>query len=746
MQHIIKLLVTGQIIAIAMLLTGCIFDGHSGNSPETDVSGLDQRPSNTICIAGDRPVADGNIIDYQRAFPNLSFNQPVALLQAPSDGNRWYLVEKGGKVLSFDNDDAATTTTTFIDLSNIVDARSEGGLLGMAFHPDYAANNYVFLSYTTSINGKFQSRISRFTAGTDRTVLMPDSELILLTLDQPYDNHDGGNIAFGPENSHHYLYIGFGDGGSGGDPDGNGQNTHKLLGKMLRIDVDVSQQELAAGINYKIPSDNPFVASQTCSDSTDCPEIYAWGFRNPWRWSFDQLSGDLWVGDVGQNAWEEVDRVDKGKNYGWRCYEGNHEYDTTNCGPATDYVFPLAEYEHPLVGGTRESRSITGGYVYRGSNIPELTGTYLYADYQTGEMWGLFDPKGTATVKSLLQTGLPISSFAQDHNGEVYFLGLFGPGAIYRIVPGGNKPASAFPTQLSETGCANTADPKLPASGMIPYDVNAKLWSDGAIKQRWIALPDNQTIHIKEDNDWEFPIGSILRKDFYLNDKIIETRLFVRHTDGGWAGYSYEWNDTQTDATLLNEATQKSIDNQSWYFPSSTDCLMCHTVAAGRTLGPETAQLNGNLTYPSTGRTANQLTTFNAIGLFDTPLANSSADLPTLPDPNDKTQSVASRARAYLHINCSQCHRPGGPGRGGMDFRFQTAFKDMSICDKTPETGDLGVADERLFTPGDPAKSVISLRMHDTGQYRMPPLGSSIVDADGTTLVDAWITSVNVCP
>jgi len=761
---------------IAMLcvlaLAGCKFGlGNSDKStppPATDLptptptptptppaSGLDQRPSNTKCLAGKRPATGTSLAQLQPAFPNLTFNQPVAMVQAPNSSDRWYVAEKPGRLMSFANNATTAQTTPFIDLTAQVDDRSEGGLLGVAFHPDYATNGYVFLSYTTSdvpsnsSSANFRSVIARFTANGSRTALDASSELVLMTVAQPYDNHDGGNIAFGPDG---FLYIGFGDGGSGGDPEGHGQDSGTLLAAMLRIDVNVSSSDLASGVRYKIPSGNPFTGAPICINGScpnqikkasrcagsGCPEIFAWGLRNPWRWSFDRLTGDLWAGDVGQDTWEEVDLIKVGKNYGWNCYEGSHVYNA-KCVTPLNLVMPITEYDHSV------GNSITGGYVYRGSAIPALTGTYVFADFGSGKIFGLSDPTGVATRSELTMPMSGIASFAQDNDGEIYALNLYS-GQISKFVPGSGTATPGFPAKLSDTGCAASDDPKQGSSGMIPFDVNAVLWSDGATKQRWLALPDAQSISINADGDFQFPAGSVLRKDFYLDNKIVETRLLAYHTDGDWAGYSYEWNDAQSDALLVADGKTKTIGAQSWFYPSGSDCLRCHTLAAGRSLGPEIMQLNRDYNYASPGKTGNQLFTYASIGLLDTALPDTPPKLAALPSPQNTTGALEARARAYLHANCSHCHRPGGPGRGGIDLRYDVAFNAMGVCNKVPETGDLGVTGAQLLVPGNPGLSLLSLRMHDMGINRMPPLGRSVVDTLGTSLIDAWITALSSCP
>jgi glucose/arabinose dehydrogenase len=345
----------------------------------------------------------------QPLFSGRGFAQPVALLQAPHDTPYWYVVEKGGRVLRVDGEGSAAQTALFINLSKRVDAGPmEAGLLGMAFHPDFTRNGLVFLSYTRG--APLTSVLSRFRSRDGGLTLDPASEKVLLEVPQPYSNHNGGQIAFGPDG---YLYFGLGDGGAGGDPHGNGQNPNTLLGAMLRLDVNGTSP-------YAIPPDNPFARGG------GRPEIYAWGLRNPWRWSFDRKSGELWVGDVGQDAWEEIDHVRAGDNLGWNRWEGSHCYRPGMCR-SNGVVMPLAEYSHKL------GCSVTGGYVYRGKSIPELDGHYIYGDFCSGKIWELDSGNIQAGPRILLLSGKRIASFAEDRNGELYLLD-FASGRIFRLV------------------------------------------------------------------------------------------------------------------------------------------------------------------------------------------------------------------------------------------------------------------------------------------------------------------------
>jgi len=355
--------------------------------------------------------------NFEIAFPNLNFSSALDLQNAGDGSDRLFAVERSGIIKVFPNQSSVSTTKTFLNITDRVTAGGETGLLGLAFHPNYETNGYFYVNYTAP--SPLRTIISRFSVSSSN----PDSadkntELILLAYNQPYSNHNGGWIAFGPDGN---LYIASGDGGSGGDPQNNSQNITNLLGKIIRIDVNNPQSPL----NYGIPVDNPFV------DSTNVnirKEIYAWGLRNPWRCSFDPVTGWLWAGDVGQGEWEEVDIIENGKNYGWRCYEGNHPYNLTGCNGI--YENPIWEYAHNSTGGF----SITGGYVYRGQNVPELYGKYIYGDYVSTRVWALeYDGINPAVNNQITQAPGSITSFGVDEDQELYLVSF--NGKIYKFIP-----------------------------------------------------------------------------------------------------------------------------------------------------------------------------------------------------------------------------------------------------------------------------------------------------------------------
>ncbi|MBT2968401.1 MAG: PQQ-dependent sugar dehydrogenase [Candidatus Thiodiazotropha sp. (ex Ctena orbiculata)] len=690
------------------------------NTRAAGPSGLTALPINQDqCVApADAGTATG--IQLSTPYPSLpSLGPLVGLFQVPGDNSLWYALRQTGQVIRFDNDPGVSNTQTFIDISDRVDYGGEKGLLGMAFHPDYADNGFVYLSYTASPAGGLESRISRFTLDSATQTLDPGSEQILLTVSQPYSNHNGGHIAFGPDG---LLYIGLGDGGSGGDPLGHGQNTATLLGSLLRIDV-------GDGLGgYTIPADNPFVSGGGAA------EIYAYGLRNPWRWSFDRQVGDLWLGDVGQNAYEEVDIISRGGNYGWNLMEGNQCYPASANCDSTGLTLPVAEYDHS------QGISITGGYVYRGSALNQLAGRYLFSDYGSGVIWGLVDDgSGGYRAEELLDSDLNIVSFAEDQSGELYVLHL--GGSIHKLTAV-TSGSGAVPTLLSAWGCFQPGDVERFSDNVIPYNINALLWSDFADKERFMALPDGGTISIDAEGRFVFPPGSVLGKHFRLDGELIETRLLMRHANSGWRGYSYEWNDTLTDAVLLDSAKDKAFANQTWHYPSSAECLLCHTGIAGVALGPELGQLNRDFPYPA--QSANQLITYEAIGLLADPLSDTQKST-VFYAIDDTAYAAERRARSYLHSNCAMCHQPGGTGGGDLDMRMSASLAATGLCNQAPLTGDLGLNNPVLLKPGDPDNSILVLRMETMGETRMPPLGSGEVDTQAVAVIREWISGLLSC-
>lgn len=358
-------------------------------------------------------IVEGSVVN---AFPNLDFLRPLSIQHAGDGTNRLFVVEQAGTISVFPNDPEITERDIFLDIeSRVTDVSNEQGLLGLAFHPDFETNGYFYVNYTAPAPDR--TIISRFSVSDDdENRAIPASETVLLTYEQPYGNHNAGHIAFGPDG---YLYIAAGDGGSAGDPLNNGQDRSTLLGSILRIDVDTREN----GNEYGIPDDNPFVGN----DEDYREEIFAYGLRNPWRFSFDAETGDIWAGDVGQKSMEEIDIIKNGLNYGWNIMEGNQCYPAGSDCSTDGLELPVFAYDH-----NNGDRSITGGYVYHGNDIPGLTGYYIYADFISGRIWALnTSDLETPNNTEIYNADFNISSFGTDANNELYMTGF--DGNIYRI-------------------------------------------------------------------------------------------------------------------------------------------------------------------------------------------------------------------------------------------------------------------------------------------------------------------------
>jgi len=355
--------------------------------------------------------------DIVNAFPNLTFNDPVGIYTAGDESNRIFVIEQPGRIKVFENNSSTTTTDMFLDITSIVDqdgGYTEEGLLGLAFHPDYSENGYFYVNYTDY--GPRRNVIARYSVSSDNpNQANYESALIIMEVNQPYSNHNGGQTSFGPDG---YLYIAFGDGGSSGDPLHNGQDLSTLLATIVRIDVDNPSNTL----NYGIPSDNPFINYNNAR-----PEIYAYGLRNMWRFSWDPITGYLWGADVGQNSYEEIDVIESGLNYGWNTMEANHCFPPgTNCN-SEGFEPPVWEYELYVDGVC----SITGGFVYRGDTLFSLQGKYIYGDWCTGDIWALtYNQDGNHINEHLLVTGINITTFGLDEQNELL---LSGNENIYKL-------------------------------------------------------------------------------------------------------------------------------------------------------------------------------------------------------------------------------------------------------------------------------------------------------------------------
>ncbi|HUG82031.1 MAG TPA: PQQ-dependent sugar dehydrogenase [Bryobacterales bacterium] len=688
------------------------------------------------------------------AFPNVKFYEPITMANVPG-ANKLIVGERYGKVYSFTPRRDANDKELIIDLKRV--------LYGVALHPRFAENGYVYMVTVPEMGTDLPtgSKLLRFKAQTEAPYRV-DAASEQVLLEWPSGGHNGGCLRFGPDG---YLYVVTGDASGIADERITGQDISDLPASVLRIDVD----KPSGGKLYSVPADNPFVGRRNAR-----PEIWAYGLRQLWKFSFDRESGRLWGGEIGQDLWEMIYVIEKGGNYGWSVREGRHPFRPERPKGPTDFVDPIVEHSHT------EFRSITGGYVYHGERLPELKGAYLYGDYDTGRLWMLrYDGERVSDHKELMDTQFRIIEFAQTDDGEVYFAD-FVSGNIYRPVaaPPPDANAPRFPELLSETGLFASTEDMRTAAGLIPYTVNSPLWSDGALKERYLALPGDSKISYNTltypqpapgaPPGWQFPDGAVAVKTFSLEMETgnpesvrrLETRLLVHEKIPGtdefgeelWHGYTYVWNDEQTDAVLLKaegldrELTIKDAAapggerKQVWRFPSRAECTLCHTMPAKYLLGVNTRQLNRDHQYGEV--TANQLAVFQRLGLFEEPLPGAAETLPRVYDPSDTSVSLDLRARSYLDANCAHCHRKWGGGNAEFQLVTDLPVKELGIVNAALQHGDFGLMDPHVLTPGAPEQSMMLHRMSILGLGRMPHIASTMVDEKGVRLIQEWIAQL----
>jgi uncharacterized repeat protein (TIGR03806 family) len=636
---------------------------------------------------------------------------------------RAFVTTQRGVVLGASEVSEEAELEVWLDLTDRVQGPrgccNEEGLLSLAFHPNFASNGQVFFLYSRSTGlPTSTTTLSRMVVAEPATGAPdPAGEEVLLELPQPNEVHNGGQVLFGRDG---YLYVSMGDGGAGGDPNRHGQNKATLFGSILRIDVDRAEEER----DYGIPPDNPFV-----DDPEAAPEIFAYGFRNPWRIAFDPFTDDLWAGDVGEVTFEEIDIVVPGGNYGWSNLEGHRcirPEEAGGCDPP-GYVPPVYTYGRDL------GQAVIVGGVYDGAAHPSLRGALLFADFVFGTVWQLTGDQGSGYEASLLlETGMRIPTFGFDADGEAYLFDLDG-GTVHRLDPGDGA-GPAWATTLTETGCFADVPAHAFTDEVVPYEVNVPLWSDGADKTRGVVLPEGAQLAPDDDPyaAWQLPGGSVAIKTFTRQGAPLETRFLVKYSEEHWIGATYQWNDDATEAFLLDD--RQISDQPAWIFPGRGDCLSCHTHAAGQVLGLTSAQLNR----------AGQLRSFSDLDLLAGEL--DARDLPAMPALDDDSAPLADRARGYLDVNCANCHRPAGPTQLGLDLRYATPLAETNACDADPSRGDLGLADARILAPGSAEQSILVRRMETVDpEILMPPRARRTSDDAAVAVITDWIDGLAGC-
>ncbi len=739
--------------------------------------GLTSRPTNTSLRLPSTPPTYSYAVT--NAFGNTTFPNPVAMTAPPGEVNRLFIAEQAGRISVISNL-TAPTRAIFLDLSSRVIGGGEQGLLGLAFHPGYATNGYFFVFYTDDTTtragtGRHQV-LARFQVSSNNpNAALATSEVTLLTMFDEHTDHNGGDLHFGPDG---FLYVSLGDEGDQNDSLDNSQRIDKdFWSSILRLDVDeparpssllpnphpANTNHAGRAIHYRIPADNPFVGATSFNGVPVNPanvrtEMFAVGFRNPWRFSIDPVTGRIFCGDVGGDLLEEISVVTRGGNYGWAFREG------TNAGPksATQpgglaLIPPIFTYRHG--NATNQGNAVIGGRVYRGSRIPALQGSYIFGDYASGNIWSLRYDGTNVSGFMRIADDPGIAAFGVDPSNGDILVADQGSDDIRRLiaVP---APASPPPQTLEDAGVFSSLATLTPQTGFVPYEINHPFWSDNAIKSRWFYVPPAVQITFAATNNWAFPTGTVWVKHFDLETtngvpssrRRIETRLLVRHhgSDGSDVyGLTYRWNGSTTNATLVPEGgldetflihDAGTVRTQLWRYPGRSECLLCHTRASqgGLAIGFNTPQLHREFNYG--GVSDNQLRAMSHAGYFSAPVTNLHS-LRALAQLDDESVSVEQRVRSYLAANCSPCHQPGGNGWGQFDARYFTPLSATRLI-HGGLYNPVGNPDSVVVHPGRADLSVLLTRIStlETGR-RMPPIGSSVRDTQAIALITRWITN-----
>jgi glucose/arabinose dehydrogenase len=717
------------------------------------------------------------------AFPGVVFDIPAAVVW-PKGQPLPFVLERTGQIKRVEN--GGKSARKVLDYGTEVRVSGEGGAVGMAIHPQFGdgtgAKPYVYVWYNacepaTACDTAYAQRLQRYTWSTTLNAFDPASVLTMIE-EREFENvHNAGKMAFGADG---FLYFGNGD----DIQTANHQTlTRGLFAGIFRIDVDegaVKSHPIPAGHTtdlspftrqgYAIPNDNPFVGTVP----NGLEEFYALGFRNPFSWSFDRQTGKMWLGDVGDSFREEINLVTKGGNYQWPIMEGeltNLNPDVTSYVPNSTPTPPAFYYSHAEMA---DLSSIFGGFVYHGTALPELGGKLLYTDWITGRIWSLDITQSPPTRTMLVQNQFKYQplGWGQDNAGEVYFI-QYGLGDVgNNAVHGGHVKkivrdtiVDKTPKRLTGTFLFKDVPTLTPADDLVPYDVSSVLWSDGAVKKRWIKVPAGKKVSLVTgtgttmDGTFKYPVGTMFIKQFDMAPEItipgrtrhLETRVMVVGNDTTY-GYTFRWREDGSDADLVPDGRDEALGDRNWHYPSPAQCWGCHRNGYEddnnsirnekyRILGFTPAQLGG------------QVTDLKAKGVFEDAVAPVAA----LPTPGDaKTGTLGARAYAYLSANCSQCHHEyanytgGGQtwiatfGAGGLDARHLTdnvhnypmSIKLANVLSRP------GLVNGKLIAPGEPDKSVLLGRIEaNDPDVRMPPIARNVVDPTGAALIREWIAA-----
>lgn len=700
--------------AALLLLSACGAPGAESRAPwqNTALRGTPDPPPPMIAVP---------------AFPRLPVKRPVCIECEPGS-NRILVLE------NFAWEEYRTVLKRF---TNAPDAAEMETLLvipgdqelaySLCFHPQFAKNGYLYLGTNGKGPGdKHHSRIVRYTMAREAPwQLIEGSRQVVI--EWPSNGHNGAAAAFGNDGM---LYVTSGDGTPNSDSANAGQDTSSLLAKVLRLDVDGAP----AGQAYRVPPDNPFMGNAAVR-----PETWAYGLRNPWRITSDPVSGQIWVGQNGQDLREYAHLLERGANYGWSEYEGSRVFQAGRLRGPAPFTPPTIEHDHAAF------RSLTGGFVYRGARFPKLTGAYLYGDYGTGRVWAA-KHDGTRLLwnRELADTAASIAGFCSNTAGDILIADHLGH-RVLRLEPAPvpDPKAPPFPQQLRDTGLFTALDTLTPATGVQAYQINAPSWHDGAESQYFIALPAGEGAAFTPvtDGAWAWksltpPNGTALVQTLTLPAadgkpaRRVETRLLLRR-EADWMAYSWIWNDAQTDATLAPaEGCRLTLDGRDWQVPSRSDCVLCHARGANYALGLTPAQLHRD----------GQLERLAAAG-FTQALPKPPAEIPRLTHPHDASAPLARRMQSWFAVNCSHCHRHEGGGNSLMDLSPWVEGASQHLIDAPPQHGDYQMPGARLIAPGEPGRSVLPVRVSSRGPGQMPPVGTIQPDPQGLSLLYQWLQS-----
>ena len=688
---------------------------------------------------------------------------PITRLRQVPGTDRYITVDKWGQVFLLDADLSRPNPVRMMNLYSQVAWEGDGGLLGLAFHPEF--NNAqsphfreIFLHYTFKHTNAppYYNRLSRFRFNDDLTEIPRSSEEVVFQQVDQEINHQGGDIFFGPEG---FLYVPLGDEGNFFSTQSTQRINDRLFSGMLRIDVDFDHSrshairrfprpsDLPAGYpgninNYLIPDDNPWLDES----GSVLEEFYALGFRSPHSVFYDSLTGHIWVADVGSAHREEISIIGKASNGQWPYMEGSiPQPQFAEFRPDQvigEEVTPVHDY------GRDQGKAIIGGFIYRGDRYPELNEKYLFGDWVSGTVWAL-DPQDNHAVSVIFRGLTEVTDFFLFRDGSIGAVDL--AGNIFRLQR--NQAVEPIPSSLAALGAFDDLEKLTPAGGITPYQVNAPLWSDGAAKKRWIMLPEGATITYRAHGAWDFPTGTVFIKHFDIqvsedSVKKNETRFFVIGEQNDTYGITYKWNETDTDATLigLSETVSDTFtvqealkwEEQVWDYPTRGECLRCHNSNAGSVLGVKTSQLNREVTVDGVVAGKNQLIWWDELGYFDEFEWTDST--PMLYDIADSSASMELRVRSYLDANCAHCHN-GSMGFTAFDARFETPLQDQGLVN-APVLSSNSVPGNVIINPGDIESSELWVRDSSLTDNQMPPLARNKLDEAYLKVLKAWINEM----